>query len=464
MDMYRSQQLLFLKNDEPKMKRTKTNTWLSMIVWTSASAVVCLSGCASVSNSLLGPAKSDSLQTEFTSPIASTAQRAQPNHSVEIQHESSQTRPSDRAVVPASYTANATVTASAPSNVGEPLVQTADVVYPHVAQGMGASCGSGSLTFVQDCEEACSPSGIRLLNAQEHLYDGGDTQSRATVLKDWSAVGIEPTDTVAYYETVNGTVCVTPTNRVPIYAPRFGAVRQVTGALLANRAVGTERILAPVSAARVDENMLAGTMVQPLSPQGERQVSLIDAFMDNTGGVRLETALPPQRLSEAMPTHEGVDVATTGRIFLDQPPVTGLVLQNSPTLYIIESLAVEVDGVKAAVLTDRKKAQEVVLYEIPDKCSLRICKTASHTIANSGDTIRFTLRFDNAGVKPIGNLVLTDNLTPRLEYVEGSQQSSVDVRFSMEPNTVGSHVLRWEIVEPLDKLEGGVITFDCHVR
>lgn len=374
-------------------------------------------------------------------------------------------------VVPASYTQpTPSDTATAVSAVAtEPLDLTAEVSQPVVQYAQAtSSCGCGICsTCESECATSgddCGPNGVRLKNAQEYIYDGGDTQYETTVLKDWSAVGIDPTDTVAYYETINGTLCVQPSNRVPIYAPRFGAVRQVTGALLASKAVGTERILAPIKHARVDENSLASTVVQPLSPQGERQVSLIDAFMDKTGGVRLETSLPPQRMSDAQPTYEGVDVAVTSLILEDMPPVTGRVLQNAPTMYIIESLAVEVDGVQAAVLRDQKQAEEVFLYEVPDKCSLRVTKTASHTIADAGDIVRFTLKFDNASVKPVGNIVLIDSLSPRLEYIEGSQQSSVDVRFSTVPNEVGSKSLRWEVVEPLEKYEGGVITFDCRVR
>lgn len=321
----------------------------------------------------------------------------------------------------------------------------------------------------EECNGSCGVCEVpaaapRRRNAQEYIFDGGDQQPTVVIQKDWSAAGVDPTDTVIYYETLGGQVCVRPTNRVPIYAPRFGAVRQVTGAVLAARAVGTERMLAPVKPGRFDDTSLAGTVMQPLAPHGEEQVNLIDAFQENAGGTPLAHVLPPMRMSEARVPFEEIDVLGTGRITDEEIAVLGQFLVNARTWFLPESLDIMIDGEPAQLLIDSKRVQDVHVYEMPDKCAMRICKTASHTIANSGDIVSFTIRFDNAGVKPLGNAVIMDSLSPRLEYIEGSQQSSVDVRFTALPNEVGSQVLRWEIVEPIDKADGGVISFDCLVR
>jgi hypothetical protein len=60
--------------------------------------------------------------------------------------------------------------------------------------------------------------------------------------------------------------------------------------------------------------------------------------------------------------------------------------------------------------------------------------------------------------------VLVDNLTTRLEYVPGSAQASVKAAFAVEPNEGESLVLRWEIDDPLDPGEGGIVRFRCRVR
>jgi uncharacterized repeat protein (TIGR01451 family) len=118
-------------------------------------------------------------------------------------------------------------------------------------------------------------------------------------------------------------------------------------------------------------------------------------------------------------------------------------------------------------LIDVKQAQDVHVYELPPgKCSLRICKAASHMLANAGDQITFTIRFDNIGLQPIDKVVVLDSLSPRLEYIEESQQSSIAPPpvFSSEPNEIGSTVLKWEFKSSLKPGEGGVLHFRCLVR
>ncbi len=55
--------------------------------------------------------------------------------------------------------------------------------------------------------------------------------------------------------------------------------------------------------------------------------------------------------------------------------------------------------------------------------------------------------------------MILDNLSPRLEYIEGSQTSSVinvvdAANFTATPNEVGSAVLRWEIKSEMKPGEG----------
>lgn len=317
----------------------------------------------------------------------------------------------------------------------------------------------------QNCA-VCAPTaaGTRPRNAQEYIFDGGDQPPNVVVKQDWSTVGVDPTDTVIHYETLAGTVCVQATNRVPIYAPRFGAVRQVSGLQLSTRAVGTERILAPIAVERFDDKNLAGTVVLPVAPHGEQQVGLIDAFQENKVGTPLDQVQPLLRMSSARVPFELIDPRRTGLITRQELIDIQQLIQNAQTWVIPESLMVEISGQPALAVVDTQAAEDFVLYESPNKCAMRICKAASHTIANSGDIVSFAIRFDNAGTKPLGNVVITDSLSPRLDYIEGSQQCSIGVRFSAEPNDVGSMVLRWELEEPVEPSEGGVITFDCQVR
>ena len=318
------------------------------------------------------------------------------------------------------------------------------------------------------CNCASTPngngSGEPYRNAQEYIFDGGDQQPEVVIKEDWSTAGVDPTDTVIYYETLAGSVCVQPSNRVPIYAPRFGAVRQVAGLQLATRAEGTQRMLAPISVERFDEKNLAGIVVQPLAPHGEQQVGLIDAFQENYVAPPMEQIQPLYRMSAVNEPVELVDLTRPGLITIQELVDMRQFIQNAQAWVTPESLEVEISNQSALLVKDTKAAQDLFVYELPDGCAMRICKAASHTIANSGDIVSFTIRFDNAGVKPLGNAVIIDSLSPRLNYIEGSQQCSVGVRFSAEPNQVGSMVLRWEIEEPVKPSDGGVISFDCRVR
>ena len=73
-----------------------------------------------------------------------------------------------------------------------------------------------------------SPPGIaRPWPHDEYLHDGGDRDIQVTVSDDFQVHGLEMEDTIVHFDTIDGRRLVEPSNRVSIYAPRFGAVRQV---------------------------------------------------------------------------------------------------------------------------------------------------------------------------------------------------------------------------------------------
>jgi uncharacterized repeat protein (TIGR01451 family) len=320
-----------------------------------------------------------------------------------------------------------------------------------------AGCSGGS------CGCAAPPTPLPP-NVQEYIFDGGDQGPSVAIKKDWTAAGVNATDTVIYYETLDGKVCVRPSNRVPIYAPRFGAVRQVSGVVLAARSAGTERILVPVTPSGLQETDNVGNLNGPLAPHAEQQIGMIDRFQENKRGIPIAQSVPAKRFSGAQKAFESIEFLTTGMMLDHEIPVIGRILANARTWYTPESIAVMIDGQSVGLVKDSKRAQDVHLYEMPDRCAMRICKGASHTIANSGDIVSFTIRFDNVGPKPLGNAVILDSLSPRLEYIESSQQCSVQAIFTTSPNEAGSLTLRWEIESAIESSEGGVISFDCRVR
>lgn len=348
-------------------------------------------------------------------------------------------------VIPASYSAEANL--------------NPDPCY--VDPSLAANCCTPS---VSDCFPG--PGVIpNVLNVQEYIFDGGDTQPTMIVRQDYSVAGLEPTDTVAFYETLDGKQCITPSNRTAIYAPRFGSVRQVHGMQVASKSILTHRVDAPLHISSLNDQAPPSTVMQPLAPQGQERVSLIDAFQENRHGTPLESVVPPERVSRAIFAFSEINFFRSGQLDGLEVPVVGRVLANARTWTNPESLGVMINGQEALYVKDSARAEDFHVYDSPDgKCTLRLCKAASHTTANSGDIVSFSLRFDNQGAQPLGNLVLLDSLSPRLEYIEGSQQCSVNASFTTEPNSAGSLSLRWEIEAPLEPLSGGVISFDCRVR
>ena len=121
---------------------------------------------------------------------------------------------------------------------------------------------------------------------------------------------------------------------------------------------------------------------------------------------------------------------------------------------------------QAIVLKSEFKEQELVGQEnrFNGKGKLRIVKSADKRIAEPGDVVKFSIRYDNIGDREVRDVLIVDNLTPRLEYVEDSATCDVDGVLEVEDNGEGSVILRWVLEEPLRGRSGGVVTFQARVR
>ena len=95
---------------------------------------------------------------------------------------------------------------------------------------------------------------------------------------------------------------------------------------------------------------------------------------------------------------------------------------------------------------------------------LRVVKLANKSVAEVGDTVEFTIRIDNLGGLELREVTLVDNLTPRLEFVEGSATHTLDGDLLVEENGEGSSQLTFRLNEPLKGKSGGVLKFKCLVR
>jgi uncharacterized repeat protein (TIGR01451 family) len=307
----------------------------------------------------------------------------------------------------------------------------------------------------------------------EYLADGGDRGMPAGVTKDGRVVGLDTQDTIAQYDTLDGRTVVVPSNRVQLYSPRFLAVRQVVSVEQNDHFEGSAGVYKPVRLAQNGEVQATAKNKQNLSTQRQIGQKSLTTFRTRQWDGVTSTAIGPRGFQDAFLTYENVAVIRTGKYSEAEMAWLARGATAAVAWSHAEAVQVIVDGKSATADVQVEKAEMTYrIEEPPARPKLRIVKVASTPFAEPGDTVDFTLRFDNIGNQPVGNVTIMDNLVTRLEYVEGSAQSSVPAKFSTQRNEAESLVLRWEITNPVfspDDPEkrtptGGVLRFRCRVR
>ncbi len=310
-----------------------------------------------------------------------------------------------------------------------------------------------------------APPGIaRPWPRDEYLHDGGDRRLPTRVRRDWQIVGLDTEDTVAHFDSLDGRTLVEPSNRVHIYAPRFGVVRKVLGAGGYESKEGVVRYDAPLEV-QVDADVLeSGTTAQHLQVVGQT----------GTKGVRNQQRNQPGLV--AANQHGLLGLENREKLVFhrrDQQdeafqraaePMLALRVADAIAWTADQGVQVVLDDYLAVVASGNAKAQATYAVSHEGTPRLKIVKTASTDVAQPGTIVEFTLEFHNIGTELIGNVTIVDNLTTRLEYVSHSQSCSREAEFFTEPNQGGSLVLRWEITDPLPVDERGTIKFQCRVR
>jgi uncharacterized repeat protein (TIGR01451 family) len=82
----------------------------------------------------------------------------------------------------------------------------------------------------------------------------------------------------------------------------------------------------------------------------------------------------------------------------------------------------------------------------------------------SGDIVTITIRYANTGLKPVSELVVSDSLSGRLEYMPGSAETDRAANFTAAENEAGSVVMRWELPGELFPGQAGTIKFKVKIR
>ncbi|MGH7135678.1 MAG: hypothetical protein ACREHD_08065, partial [Pirellulales bacterium] len=300
---------------------------------------------------------------------------------------------------------------------------------------------------------------------EEYLCDGGDDGSPVAVSPDWEIYGLGLEDTVAHFDSLDGRTLVEPSNKVCLYAPRFGAVRVVTSIASGENIDQAGGVEMPQHLVKAERVAVPTNSLQRYQARGDVGTKMASAYRRRQGDGALSSALFARAFQDAFLPFEDLSVIRNG--IFDQSEKARLSEGVQAAIVWSEDVAVQavLNGRVAIALTRNERTEEVfTVKDLRDSPKLRVIKVASTQSAHPGELVDFTLRYDNVGDQPLGNIVLVDNLTTRLEYVLGSAQSSLKARFAVEPNEGESLVLRWEITDPIDPGQGGIVRFRCRVR
>jgi uncharacterized repeat protein (TIGR01451 family) len=301
----------------------------------------------------------------------------------------------------------------------------------------------------------------------EHIFDGGDRNLQALVGtgSNWEVNGLETEDTIGHFDTLDGQRLVVASNRVAIYSPRFGAVRQIL-----NVAQTIREMPALSTASTLPHQVQGSKALATTTAQFDQLRQMRDAKAAQ--GVRQRTA--PTWTTGRIATAEssGTD-ATAALVSLVQQSE----LSNTQKAMLAkgrqaaiawtgtEGVQVIADFQSAHVVLNVDKADEIVESHSPfQRPKLKVVKLASQDAAQPGDVIDFVLRFENVGDQTIGNVTIMDSLPDRLEYVPDSASCDVACAFYTQQNDQDSTILRWDIEKPLQVTAGGTIRFSCRVR
>ncbi len=284
-------------------------------------------------------------------------------------------------------------------------------------------------------------------------------------MPDWTVRGLDQEDTVVHFDTTSGKTEVEPANRVCLYAPRFAAIRQVSGLLTHESHDRVAGVALPVAAILHEELALVTTVNQPLQPERYLGADGPQLFQEDVRGAAVVAEEGLVGLANRLRPYEDLQLIRDG--IFDNSQKARLSVSMDAALAWTENQAVQVviDNITAVVATNDTALQSVYRYDLPPgKPRVRIVKLASTKHAQPGDLVEFTIRFDNVGDQPVGNVTIIDNLATRLQYVPDTQECSLESDFVTQENTGETLVLRWEVREPLAVGDGGVIRFTCRVR
>jgi len=299
----------------------------------------------------------------------------------------------------------------------------------------------------------------------EYLCDGGD-RNLPVHYSPGVREGLDTQDTIAEYRDGEGKQHVKKSNQACVYAPRFAAVTTTAGVsenLSINRALGAYETV---------NGLAINTRIKP---NLEQQTDQIKAARVRTrvSGLESENITLGMNQATKLENHSklvntNTDYAFAGLDKLDRwqtPASMGGIQAAAQWTRKLSPVIIASDTAGSEVYSSFRAEEMVGLKEKhQSKGEIYIDKSADKSDAKPGDVITFTIRYKNTGDRSLNNVVVVDNLTPRLEFIEGTGTSDRDGQLVVEDNLEGSLILKWEFEGELKGHTGGTVTFQAKVR
>jgi uncharacterized repeat protein (TIGR01451 family) len=302
------------------------------------------------------------------------------------------------------------------------------------------------------------------IDRNEFLCNGDDRPPTNIVRRNDSLAGLNPSDTVVHYTSQAGDIEMSASNPVCMYAPRFASVRKVTTAVAGERVIGLSSARHRTVASGVDLQEGGVAMTDTTELAHAEVTRRIDAMRERNRGVPVDAVQQVIEQVDILAVLAGIRLDQLNSIDQDQHSQ----LQRHATAAILwtidESVEAAIGEQRTPEIKRNQAAEGFTVYDFPDAGRLEILKLADRFDAAPGDTISFAITVRNVGDSPVNEVVLTDNLTTRLEYIAQSQTCSGGADFGAEANDVGSDTLVWKLTSELKVGESVTIRFRCKVR
>ena len=299
----------------------------------------------------------------------------------------------------------------------------------------------------------------------EYLFDGGDKNRKALIGYDFSLRGVDVEDTIVHFDTLEGERKVAETNRVPIYSPRFAAIQKKYGIMVSHQNEQFANVANEEGMLKERYADRPTTSTQQYQLRGTQSAKSSSMFRDQTRGLPVVNHVTAHEFQGALKLYEDFQIVKLGRMKNNESLRLNIGIQAAQEWDHFATTQAIVEHKSTNVAKRIQNAQELKTFKPqPGSSRIRIVKLASKSEAQPGDIVEFTLRFDNVGTKKVGNVTIIDNLTTRLELVPDSATCDLKHNFLTQTNEKDSLLLRWEIVDPMEPGQGGVIRFQCRVR